>query len=340
MAIMSKDMFSSSEKIRKQCELVWDNIELMSEIILHKNLVPSDEGDILDYTKRTGKIIPPDYHYWLINYGSGVIDFVTGSIKIQSTVDLIENEKDGRYYDLQPKDCWKRISLDYAGAPSITALDTTIIDSDGCCPIIETGGYADIVETVYASSWPMYLVLTVIRFAKNAKEKMTFETDSGVNKLTNLSFQDIDVDLEAAHERAMEHNETESDEAEYEEFMNQSREDFVGINLEEMFGNDREIRNLNTSIMEIDNLFSKGITSYLDAKYYIERKTKRKDLDTLYTLLENQNRDLRESAFQAIKRLESKGTDKNIRRKQAYRKLEKVLESTRDQSLISDIRNW
>lgn len=327
--------FNESDKIIKQSQLVNELLNDASALILYKNLVPVKKEEISRYIQGSGKIFPPDFFYWLTTYGSGIIDFVNGSIDIPSITDLIEHEMDGRFWGKKPKNCWKRISLGYAGAPQLVALDSTIIDNDGCCPVIVTVGYEDLVEEVLASSWPMYLICRIIELTKDALSKVSIKEGSAANKLGLLSFPEIDTDLKTAYSKAMLHNETESDDKEYDEFMNNSLGDFASHYLDkfkdEEFSEAR-INNLNEAISLIDEFMEKGMSSYFDSLQFIEYESTNKDIDRLYTLLEHPGRDVRECSLLAIRRL--------LKGKDIPEQLTILAEKTSDTELTTNIINW
>jgi hypothetical protein len=327
--------FHVTDKIIKQSEFVIELLNDASDLILYKKLVPVKKEEILRYIKGSGKVFPPDFFYWLTTYGSGIIDFVNDSVDIPSINDLIENEMDGRYWSKKPKDCWKRISLGYAGAPQLLALDSTIIDSDGCCPVITTVGYEDIVEEVLASSWPMYLIRRIIKPTKDALSKISIEKESAANKFELLSFHEIDMDLKTAHSKAMLHNETESDDKEHEEFMNNSLGEFTSHYLDEIEAGEfreKKINNLNETISFIDKCMEHGISSFIDATMFIEEETTKRDLDKLYTLLEHPSRDVRGRSFLAIRRL--------LKGKKIPEKLKILAKKTSDIELVNNINKW
>ena len=138
----------------------------------------------------------------------------------------------------------------------------------------------------------------------------------------------------------MAHNQTESNETDYEEFMEQSKEDFVERTLYEMFGHKKEITDLESAISLVNERFEKGITNILDGAYFIMRKTKLLDFPALIELLDHPVREVREDAFRAIKRISTKGLVGKIFQKRMRTKMEAALKTTKDFKLLSNFKDW
>ena len=152
-----------SDIIIKQSEIAFKFIQKVEPLILHKWLVPTNREMLLK-TDWDG-IIPPDYLYWITKYGSGGIELVFGRIDIPCIQEL--SDGDGRFYsEDDPAEIWKRLYLDWGGAHSVRAIDMTIVDDSGCCPVIKTGDLNNHVESVLGSSWPMYIVGEIINSIK------------------------------------------------------------------------------------------------------------------------------------------------------------------------------
>ncbi|QOX77410.1 SMI1/KNR4 family protein [Trichlorobacter lovleyi] len=203
---------SYSEKIKQQTDLVIKYLEIAKPLITYTKLVSVSEEQITQYEQQLNKIVPPDYRYWLTTYGSGRIEFLEGSLLIDSIFELMES--DGRCVDEgDPQDCWKRIYIGYPGAPITMALDSTIIDEYGCAPVIETDEYGNTVGQVLASSWPMYVIRNIIETSKPLKASsqcnvFTADQVTAVNELANQEFLKLDESLGRASERAEAHNQT------------------------------------------------------------------------------------------------------------------------------------
>lgn len=203
---------SYSEVIKQQTDLAREYLEKAQPLITYSKLVPVSEEQISLYEQKQNKIVPPDYRYWLTLHGSGLIEFVEGTLEIVSIFELMEC--DGRTVSSDdPQDCWKRIYIGYSGAPIAMALDSTIIDENGCAPVIETEEYGNKVDKILASSWPLYVVRRVIEIASSLKNKShagTFTDEQG-KAIAELSGQDIfliDDAMRKAIERAEAHNQT------------------------------------------------------------------------------------------------------------------------------------
>ncbi|MCE1225213.1 MAG: SMI1/KNR4 family protein [Geobacteraceae bacterium] len=201
-----------SDVVIKQTRMAWEFLEKARPLITYTKLVPVSEEQIVQYEQKQNKIVPPDYRYWLTTYGSGLIEFLEGAVEIVSIYELMES--DGRTVSSDdPRDSWKRIYIGYSGAPIAMALDSTIIDENGCAPVIETEDYGNKVDKVLASSWPMYVVRCVIEIAsslKSSTQASTFTAEQ-IDVINNLAAADIfliDDALESAYIRAKAHNET------------------------------------------------------------------------------------------------------------------------------------
>ncbi|ACD93761.1 SMI1/KNR4 family protein [Trichlorobacter lovleyi] len=201
-----------SDVVIKQTKIAWEFLEQARPLITYTKLVPVSEEQISQYEQKQNKIVPPDYRYWLTLHGSGLIEFLEGTLEIVSIFELMEC--DGRTVSSDdPQDSWKRIYIGYPGAPITTALDSTIIDENGCAPVIITEEYGNKVDKVLASSWPMYVVRSVIEIASSLKgnTKVGTFTDEQVKAIEELSCQDIfllDDSMRKAIERAEAHNHT------------------------------------------------------------------------------------------------------------------------------------
>lgn len=321
-----------SKKIKDQTELVLQYLNTVSDIIIHKKLVPVSEDEILSFTSKMGKALPLDFSYWLMTQGSGFIDFINESLTIPSLHDLY-NLEDGRLNSEHPDQSWKRISLVYSGAPSIDAMDTTIIDEDGCCPIITTYEYEDRVCEVMASSWPMFLLRNIIGATKKIFPRI--QDNASIQDLTDSYFPGIDKDLEKAHTRAMKHNRTKVDKDEIKKVMS----DDLSSCIEGHAGDasKEKIKDLDNAIRVLNDCYEKGNLYAYDASSYIEDKTVYNDLPVLYKLLEHPIRETRGNAFSAIKRLLNNLNDVSLK---VPPQVIKVKNKTRDIKLATEIEYW
>ncbi|MDO9069786.1 MAG: SMI1/KNR4 family protein [Deltaproteobacteria bacterium] len=225
-------MIEFSTELIEQTKLAWGYLEKAKPIITYMHLVPVNETQIEEYEEKTGKIIPPDYRYWLTQYGSGRIEFIESSLNIPSIYELLEDD-DRLVGDQDPANCWKRIYLGYGGTPSIEVLDSTVIDEAGFAPVAVTQVYSNQVERVFSSSWPMFIIKNVIDTTKSLVDRIKegtekdndgnfiWETDDDplpkrigkeqVEALQSLSASDFEaIDTNLAHStlRVSEHNKT------------------------------------------------------------------------------------------------------------------------------------
>lgn len=204
-----------SDMLKNQVELAWQYIEKAKPLITYTKLVPVQEDQIAQYEQKQNKIVPPDYRYWLTTHGSGRIEFLEGDLKIVSIYEFLQSD-DRTVSKDDPQGCSKRVYIGYAGAPVTLALDSTIIDEHGCAPVIQTHCYENTVETVLASSWPMYVVKRILEIASSINNRVpnnsfTDEQNKAINELANQDFQLIDDALGRASERADAHNNTKAD---------------------------------------------------------------------------------------------------------------------------------
>ena len=204
----------------EQTALALDYLKRASGLIIYKSLVPQDGRLIDEYADLTGRTIAPDYRLWLTKIGSGTIDFVFGSIDIQSCIDIALNEAVWLGWDLEPKDAWNRLPFKPNQDLVFFGADCTILDGYGCCPVSESGFLTHIIETVHASSWPMYLIRQILNIAASihSHEDAGLRDRKTAKALCSTPFQEIDAGLEAALHRAMAHNRTESGQKEYDTF--------------------------------------------------------------------------------------------------------------------------
>jgi len=285
---------SVSQKIIDQTNLALKYIDDASDIIIHKKLFPVDQDEINDFTKETGKVLPLDYTYWLLTQGCGFIDFLNNWIVIPSLHDIKENEKLASY--LGHTESRKKIAIPQG------FLDVGSSDN-GCCPVINMHIYSDIINTVYASSWQMLIIRSIIDITNS----LYWEIEG--KKLYDIHdayFPGIDHDLEKAHYRAIKLDR--SDEYEIDEdaciktdIFNESIDTFSSGYIE----------NIEDAIKMIDDGYEKGATSFSNASGYIRYESEKKDLPKLYGLLKHPVRSVRHDAFSAIKRLEA---PKGVRR--------------------------
>lgn len=225
-------MIEFSTELIEQTKLAWGYLEKAKPIITYMHLVPVNETQIEEYEEKTGKIIPPDYRYWLTQYGSGRIEFIENSLSIPSIYELLEDD-DRLVSDQDPANCWKRIYLGYGGTPSIEVLDSTVIDEAGFAPVAVTQVYSNRIERVFSSSWPMFIIKNVIDTAKSLVDRIKevtgkdndgnfiWESDEdplpkriGKEQVETLQgllasdFEAIDTNLAHSILRVNEHNET------------------------------------------------------------------------------------------------------------------------------------
>ena len=180
-----------SSEIKRQTKLVMDFLEKAEPFILKKRFVPVAPEEIDEYIKNTNRIIPLDFYYWLTHVGAGTVYFLSDSLEIPSIQDIINNEVDGRSYSESPKNCFKRITLDYLGTPILRVIDSLIIDEDGCAPVIDTIEYSDLTGKVFASSWPMYVLNQAVEALCDAVNSLNTSTEGTKEKLKEkFNFQD------------------------------------------------------------------------------------------------------------------------------------------------------
>jgi len=331
-----------SNEIKDQSKLVLKFLNKASPIILSKYLVPIKRKEIDEYVKATGKIFPSDYYYWLTEYGAGIIDFINGCIEIPSIQDLAENE--GRNYH-NTKDCWRRIPLGYAGAPSFLGLDTTVISKRGCCPVVETIAYTDAVCKVHASSWPMYMIRQILDLGMSAIGDLLLDQVDILDLINNNTsfnneiiansklktahelgltyFPGIDTELNNAYSKIKVHNRTISNKTELKE-----RDEIISAATEGSFldyceskiDEKKKIKTIAQAVSQIKKKMSIGNTLFSEESWFIEKESKKKDIDALYRLLEHPVRNIRKSSFSAINRL--------IKSKKEPDKLLKIMEKS------------
>jgi hypothetical protein len=259
----------------------------------------------------------------LTTYGSGRIEFVESELEIESIYNL--HEDDGRTVrDDDPANCWRRIYLGYGGAPTINALDSTIIDNDGCAPIVETKEYSNQVQRVLASSWPMYVIRKVVDIAAHLKEqhhdKLMEEQFAVINELTRQPFKEIDFGLKNAKERAESNNKTViADGDEY------TRKDQIGSMLRlskdlkgsiesdgifsiikdklSTLGNPE--KDFSEALSDLEKCISLGY-SYLyfrKSHYFLTNKVEPRHKQLLEVLLDHDRREIREMARDGLSRI-------------------------------------
>lgn len=306
-----------SDVIKDQTALAWQYLEKAKPLITYKKLVPVSEAQIAQYEITWNKIVPPDLRYWLTTYGSGRIEFLEGELEILSIYELMNS--DGRDVSVgDPHNCWKRIYIGYAGAPVTLCLDSTIIDENGCAPIILTEKYSNKVEQVLASSWPMFVVKGIIDIAlalknRHQNESFTAEQVSAIDELTSWSIEVIDVALRKASERAVAHNKTKIEESDgpidNTEMVN-SMLDILGkchdkmesrkliptllSNISGLYSkNDKFTK----KVMEIEAQIEKGYASLsFDLDYFFNYEVEPRHAEGLQTLLDHDRRELRKLA--------------------------------------------
>lgn len=204
-----------SDVIKKQTELAWQYLEKAKPLISYQKLVPVSGALIEQYELHSHKTVPVDYRYWLTTYGSGRIEFLDGELPIVSLFELMKIcARDITVED--PQNCWERINISCPAARDTLFLDSTIIDDNGCAPVIliNTGSYK--VEKVLSSSWPMYVIKSIIDSASCLKDRAqtgsyTVEQTNAIEELANLDIELIDDVLDNASARAQAHNNTKND---------------------------------------------------------------------------------------------------------------------------------
>ncbi len=306
-----------SDVIKGQTALAWHYLENAKPLITYQKLVPVSEAQIAQYELTWNKIVPPDLRYWLTTYGSGRIEFLEGELEILSIYELMNS--DGRDVSVgDPQNCWKRIYIGYAGAPVTLCLDSTIIDENGCAPIILTEEYSNKVELVLASSWPMFVVKGIIDIAlalKNRHQNKSFTSEqiSAIDELTSRNIEVIDVSLGKASERADVHNKTiieESDGPVENMEMINSMLDFLGKCRVEMESSKLMPRLLSSvsclygkddmftkKVLEIEEQIDKGYASLsLDLGYFFRNEVETRHAEGLKALRGHDRRELRKLA--------------------------------------------
>lgn len=201
-----------SDVMKKQTELAWQYLEKARPLITYEKLVPVPEALIEQYEHHSHKIVPADYRYWLTTYGSGRIEFLDGELPIVSIFELMKIcVRDITVED--PQNCWERINISCPTARDTLFLDSTIIDENGCAPVIltKTGSYE--VEKVLSSSWPMYVIKSIIDSASYLKDRgqtgsYTAEQANVIEELASQNIELIDDALGNASKRTQAHNNT------------------------------------------------------------------------------------------------------------------------------------
>ena len=297
-----------NDTINTQCLCVIDLLDRMKDLILWRNLIPQELTTLDGYEESSGKKLPPDYRHWVATYGSGQIDFTCGTLVIPSPNDIRRYEVGGRLYGKQPKDSHLRICLCYAGTPILTAMDATIVDEAGFCPVIQTGVNNGLVEEVLASSWPMYLVRG-IRLQARMSSKIHLANETAPKLAAEIGKMDmyrVDDGLRPASARARAHNQTAMSDEEYEEWTKNNFGDASEVATQDLTGipeEDREEDDLNTVIGRIDGLLRRGCSAFLDDETFIDNQTTESDLPVLYELLAHSCRDVRTIALRAMRRI-------------------------------------
>lgn len=322
-----------SDVVIEQTKLAWEFLEKARPLITYTKLVLVSEEQISQYEQKQNKIVPPDYRYWLTVRGSGLIEFFEGTLEIVSIFELMES--DGRTVSRDdPQDSWKRIYIGYPGAPITMALDSTIIDENGCAPVIITEEYGNKVDKVLASSWPMYVVRQVIEIASSLKgnTKAGPFTDDQVKAIEELSCQDIfllDDAMRKATERAEAHNQTcgaEIDDGNGNLEMLNSMLDFfdecieakksrkliprLRSGLKALFSNDDAF---SKTLVQLEEQIEKGYSS-LDDNLFFRNKVEPRHAKRLKELLGNERRQLRKLAEQGWLRINPGEAEKQAER--------------------------
>ena len=238
-----------SNEIKRQTDVVLNFLKKSEPFILKKKFVPVPPEVIDEYLNHRHRIIPPDFYYWLTHVGAGTVYFLSGSLDIPTIQEIINNETDGRLYDNSPKNCFKRITLDYLGTPSIKVIDSLVIDEHGCAPVIQTTYYGDLTGEIFSSSWPMYVLNQAVQALRRTvnelntsgeatndklREKFNFQddTEKSLVKLgleLCLSHTGLDTKLNDAALRSIANNNTTNNEEETEEVENMFKESLVKI---------------------------------------------------------------------------------------------------------------
>lgn len=199
-----------SDVMKKQTELAWQYLEKARPLITYEKLVPVPEALIEKYEHHSHKIVPADYRYWLTTYGSGRIEFLDGELPIVSIFELMKIcVREITVED--PQNCWERINISCPAARDTLFLDSTIIDDNGCAPVILTKTDSYEVEKVLSSSWPMYVIKSIIDSASCLKDRgqtgsYTAEQVKVIEELASQNIKLIDDALGNASERAKAHN--------------------------------------------------------------------------------------------------------------------------------------
>lgn len=322
-----------SDILKNRTELAWQYLEKAKPLITYTKLVPVIEDQIVRFEQEQKKIVPPDYRYWLTTYGSGRIEFLEGDLEIVSIYEFLKC--DGRTVSSDdPHGCSKRVYIGYAGAPVALALDSTIIDEHGCASVIETHCYENTVETVLASSWPMYVVRSIIEIAAslyNQIQNNSFSDEQikAINELANLDIHLIDDALGKAAERADAHNKTRADDT---DIVNNNAEmldsmlDFLeeGIEaresrkliprlmsgLSEFFSKDDAFT---TTVAQLEEQIEKGFAS-LDDNLFFHNKLEPRHAKGVKALLDHERRELRKLAEQGWMRINPGEAEKQAER--------------------------
>lgn len=308
--------------MKKQTELAWQYLEKARPLIIYEKLVPVTDTQIDLYEQVWEKIVPPDYRYWLTTYGSGLIEFLQGELPIISIYEL--KESDGRDVSADdPKNCHKRIYIGYAGAPVASCLDSTIIDEDGCAPVIETDVYGNKVEKVLASSWPMFVIKSIIDIAINLKERAQIETYTNdqiaaIDALANLDFASIDKALEDTFTRAIAYNNTQNgdgddvvnaemtismlgflDKCKDKQSSNSGTSKLLSL-ITGLFNNNDEF---SKKVKEMEDQIDKGYSSLCDFSYFFSHGAEKRHEKGVNLLLGHERREVRKLAEQGQLRL-------------------------------------
>ncbi len=360
-----------SDKIKEQTQLVIELLEKAKSLIKYKPLVKVSENEIEAYIQYNKKTFPPDFKYWLTNHGSGRIQLIEDSIYIPSIGDLLNSEHDGRSYDDDdPSNCWDRIYLYYSGAPSVTALDSTIADKSGCTPVVETYSYSNKVSSVYSSSWQMYLINQIISAARKilesrssfvkVKREYLVQSSKAAEDICDIYYPSLDKDLERAYIRAMKQNKTKYAEGRKNPFDitetvmrslsyddKKSSAGKIKEKLDEEFGieyddfhnikskfpsyiENKIPKNIKETVSMIEERIKKGSADTYSECQFIEESTKKPHIGKLYELLEHPLYELRKAALKGLSRLKPKNLEK---------KLQEIYKRTKDEFLLSKLES-
>lgn len=266
-----------------------------SELVRHRVLHRVNPRS-LDALTVSGHVVPLDFRYWFVTHGAGALDLSNGEIGCPSPETILHHESGGRLYGSRdPVGVRTRLALGWNGAPALRAIDGTIMDPDGCAPVIMTAEYSNQVETVLASSWPMYVVRQLLEHAREMAAR--HEVGAALKRLASLEFRDVDVGLDDATARALAHNEkrVEAGSEEAEEFAQaglDSLEDVLTTMADKLDAeNVRQVvapslERIEDAMRYVEREFATGET-LPDAWYRLMAVPKPGELDTYYALLDH-----------------------------------------------------